>query len=127
MDMARVIEGYLALRTQKEGMAKRHKEEAAPINEKIERLEAYLMKHLTEQGTTSLACKGIGTAFLETKTDASVQDWDATLAWIVENKQWAMLERRVSKTVVKDFVESQGSPPPGVSITRETVVRVRKG
>ena len=109
MDMARVIEGYLALRTQKEGMAKRHKEEAAPINEKIERLEAYLMKHLTEQGTTSLACKGIGTAFLETKTDASV------------------LERRVSKTVVKDFVESQGSPPPGVSITRETVVRVRKG
>ena len=84
MNMERVIEGYIALRAQKDAMSKRHKEEAAPIHEKMEKLEAYLMKHLTDQGMTSIACKGVGTAFLETTTDAKVQDWDATLPWIIQ-------------------------------------------
>jgi hypothetical protein len=126
MNIERVIEGYLTLRNMKEELAKKHKEELAPFNEKLERLELHLRAHLQSQNLTSIAAKGVGTAYLETKTDAAVQDWDATLPWIRDTGNWEFLERRVAKSVVKDYVESHGQVPPGISLTPEVVVRVRK-
>jgi hypothetical protein len=126
MNIERVIEGYLALRGQMEDLAKKQKEEMAPFNEKKAKLEAYLQGQLQTMGVTSVAARGIGTAFLETKTDASVADWDATLEWIKASGAWEFLERRVAKSVVKDYVESHQQVPPGINITSEIVLRVRK-
>ena len=126
MNIERVIEGYLALRNQKEELARQQKEAMLPFNEKLARLEAYLQGQLQAMGVTSIAAKGIGTAYLETKTDASVRDWDATIEWIKATGAWEFLEKRVAKSVVKDYVESHGQVPPGIDITNEVVTRVRK-
>jgi hypothetical protein len=49
MILDRVIEGYLALRTQKEELAKKHKEEMEPLNTKMDKLENYLHAQLQAQ------------------------------------------------------------------------------
>jgi hypothetical protein len=127
MKLDAVIQGVLTLRKQIEDLKKEHSEQLAPLNLKMEKLEAFLQLQLTTLGTTSFAAKGVGTAFLQKVVSVTVEDWDATLAWIKETELWEMLERRVSKTVVQEYMESQEAVPPGVNVRQETEVRVRKG
>lgn len=122
-----VIAGVLSLRDQIDKIKQRHKEELAPENQKLEKLESYLQSQLTLQGATSFAAKGVGTAFLQNVTSVTVEDWEATLGWIRNSELWEFLERRVSKTVVQEYIESQGAAPPGVNVRTEVEVRVRRG
>jgi hypothetical protein len=55
-----------------------------------------------------------------------VADWDACFDWIKKTQAWEFLERRVSKSTVKDYMEAHGEVPPGISVNSELVVRVRK-
>jgi hypothetical protein len=127
MKLDQVITGVISLRDKIDEIKKRHKEELAPLNQSMEKLEAYLQLQLTNLGTTSFAAKGIGTAYLQNVVGVTVEDWDATLAWIRSNEFWELLERRVSKTVVQEYMESKGEVPPGVNVRSETEVRVRRG
>jgi hypothetical protein len=122
-----VIAGVITLRDQIDEIKKVQKEALAPLNEKLNKLEAYLQSQLQLQGVTSFAAKGVGTAYLQNVVGVTVEDWAATLAWIKENNLWEFLERRVSKTVVQEFIEAQGASPPGVKVSTEIEVRVRRG
>jgi hypothetical protein len=122
-----VIAGVIAIRDQIDAMKTTHKEQLAPLNQKMEKLEAYLQLQLTTLGTTSFTAKGTGTAYLQNVVGVTVEDWDATLAFIKEQGLWEMLERRVSKTVVQEYMESTKEVPPGVNVRQETEVRVRRG
>ena len=126
MNIDDVIRGYVKLRDEKEELEKRHKEELAPVREKMQKIEAWLQDQLQEQGLTNFKGES-GTAFLQEVSSATVADWDETLKFIRENEAWELLERRVSKTVVQDYLESHDDVPPGVAYKRETVVRVRRG
>lgn len=121
-----VIEAYLRLRTQKDEIKDRHKDELAPVNLKIEKLEAFMLNILNASKVDSMAFKGVGTMFKQLVTSVTVEEWDATLAWIREKNAWEFLERRVSKTVVQEYSESTGDIPPGIKVSQETEVRVRK-
>jgi hypothetical protein len=126
MNIDDVIKAYVALRDKLDATVKRQKEEVAPIREQMGKIENWLQNQLQTQGLQNF--KGAsGTAFLKEVSSATVEDWDATLAFIKEQGAWELLERRVSKTVVEDFVESTGNIPPGVNLKRETVVQVRRG
>jgi hypothetical protein len=126
MNIDDVIKAYVALRDKLDATVKRQKEEVAPIREQMGKIENWLQNQLQTQGLQNF--KGAsGTAFLKEVSSATVEDWDATLAFIKEQGAWELLERRVSKTVVEDFVESTGEIPPGVNLKRETVVQVRRG
>lgn len=122
-----VIAGVIALRDQIDAVKQGHKEQLAPLNQKMEKLEAFLQLQLTTLGTTSFTAKGTGTAYLQNVVGVTVEDWDATLAWIKEGNLWEFLERRVSKTVVQEYMESTKEVPPGVNVRQETEVRVRRG
>jgi hypothetical protein len=125
MTVDQVIAGCLELRRKKEALVEKHKAELAPLNEGMMKLEAWLQAELQRLGLQNF--KGAsGTAFLQTTTSATSKDWDATLKWIIETGAYEFLERRVSKTVVQEYMEQHGEAPPGVSVTRETEVRVRK-
>lgn len=121
-----VIGAYVALRDLIDETTKRHKEELAPHREKMAKIEAWLQNQLQTQGLQNFKGKS-GTAFLKNVTGATVADWDATLPFIRDNNLWEMLERRVSKSVVEDYIEAHGEVPPGVNFTNETVVQVRRG
>lgn len=125
MKVDEAVAAYIGLRNKKEAMGKRHKEELAPIVDTMAKLENWLQKHLLEEGVDSMKTSE-GTAFLQRATSATVKDWDNTLAFILENEDYSLLEARVNKTAVKDFIESNGEAPPGVNFTETIVTRVRK-
>lgn len=122
-----VIGATIKLRDKIDGLKKAHKEQLAPLNDQMMKLENYLQHQLQGQGVSSFAAKGVGTAFLQNCTSATVEDWAAILGWIRANEAWDLLEHRVSKTVVQDYIESTGSAPPGVKVSTEIEVRVRRG
>lgn len=121
-----VIAAYLKLREQKAAMADRHKDEMAPLNEKVTKLEAFMLDLLNKAGVDSMAFKGVGTMFKKEATSVTAEEWDATLDWIKANNAWEFLERRVSKTVAMEYAEAHGEYPPGLKVTIATVVQVRK-
>lgn len=121
-----VIEAYLKLRTQKEELSNRHKDEMAPLNLRMEKLEAFMLLLLNNANVDSMAFKGTGTMFKQNVCSITVAEWNSTLAWIKEHNAWEFLERRVSKTVVQEYAEHHGEVPPGIDIKNDTVVRVRK-
>lgn len=125
MTIDQVIAAYVQLRDQKEALKKKQAAEMAPINDNIYKLGLWLQKTLQESGQTS-AKTSAGTAFLQTDTAVAIADWDATLAFIKANDLFAMLERRVSKSVVQDYIESHNEVPPGITVKSEVSCHVRR-
>jgi len=125
MQINDVIGAYIALRDKKEAVEKQHKAELAPINEQIEKLGAWLQKQLLDQQLENFR-GAAGTAFLQSTTSCRVQDFDAFLEWVKQNGAWAFLEKRASKTVVQDYIESYKEVPPGLEVQQAVEVRVRR-
>lgn len=123
--MDQVIAAYLHLRQQKEEMARRHKEEMAPLTESMNKLLAWTHQQLQSQGQKNARVDS-GTAFLQTDVSATVVDWDQLWQFVIDNNMKAMLERRVSKGVVQEYIESTGEIPPGVKVTSEISCHIRK-
>lgn len=120
-----VIAAYLTLRSRKEEIVKMQKEQLAPINEQMQKCIAWVQKQLQAQGLNSFSGES-GIAFLQTDTSVTSADWDATLAWIRDNDQWVFLEKRISKSVTQDYIESTGNIPPGIKVTSQIEAHIRK-
>lgn len=120
-----VVRAYIKLRDEKKDIQDRHKEELAPFNDKLKKLEAWLLREMQQQGADSIKTPG-GTAYQSTIVKPVVNDWDVLLQHVQDEGLWAMLERRVSKTAVEEYMESTGTAPPGVSISQETFARIRR-
>ena len=119
-----VVEGYVRLRDHKKELQAQHKEQLAPINEKMEQMEGWLMRELNRENAESVRTEA-GTVFKHTRTSSSVSDWDATLAYIIEHNAWHVLERRVSKTAIEEMAEN-GEEVPGVKLVRDITVQIRR-
>jgi len=124
MTPAVMIEKYLQLRRKVDEIKEKHKTELAPFLKVMEQLEAGLLDHLNQAGTDSTHAKA-GTAYKNTVTSVTVQDWAKTLDYIKETNSWDLLEARVSKTGALEIVEETKEPIPGVQITQVIVLRVR--
>ena len=120
-----VVAGYRRLRDIKKDMEDAHKEALAPINGKMKKMEAWLQRALNDAGADHIGTPH-GTAYITTVTKAKVEDFDALMEFVIENDLPGLLERRVSKQAVEEYLESNGDIPPGVSIQREQFARVRK-
>jgi len=120
-----VIAAYVKMREKKSRMEAEVKAEVAKINEKLMKLEGWLREKADEQGVTSFKTNH-GTAFMTTVDFASVADWDAVLNFIKENDAYDMLERRVSKTAVRGYIEANKSIPAGINYGTKLEVNVRK-
>lgn len=121
-----VIDGFIKLRDQRDELRRKQAEEMKPYNQRMETLGNWLLGELTKLDSDSITKKGVGTAFTSVRTSAKVTDWDETLPFILDNELTHMLERRVSKTALEEYIEANGESLPGVSITREKVINVRR-
>ena len=120
-----VIDMYLKLRNKKEALENQTKEEVKEIKLKLDKLSQWLMVKADESGVTSFKGKS-GTAFITTVDFANVADWDAVLAFVKSNEAYDMLERRVSKTAVRGYIEAHKEVPAGVTYGTKLEVNVRK-
>lgn len=125
MNVDDVIAAYMKLREQKKLIEAQVKEQVSGINAKLDKLEAWVKEQADTQGVTSFKTKH-GTAFLTTTDYANVADWDAVLGFIRENEAFDMLEKRISKTAVRGYIEQHKAVPPGVNYGTKLEVNIRK-
>jgi hypothetical protein len=124
-NIEKVVSTYIKLRNSKAAVEAAAKEEVEIIKAKMVKLESWLLAQANEQNVTSFKTKS-GTAFVTTVDYANVADWDAVLSFIKDNQAFDMLERRVSKTAVRGYIESMGKVPAGVNYGTKIEVNVRK-
>ena len=120
-----VVKGYIKLRDRKQKMKKEQADDLRPISEKMTLLENWLLRDLQTRKVESQKTAE-GTAFISTMAAATVKDRDAFFAFVKENEMWDLLENRVSKTVVRDYLEDTGEVIPGVNYQETVVVRIRR-
>lgn len=120
-----LIGKYIALRDKANDLKKEHKEQLAPYNEAMQKLEEHFLKAMQAEELENLKTDG-GTAYQAVQTSVTVADWDAFKAWIVENHAWHMLDQRANKTAVTEVLEDTGELPPGLNVKRSVKVNVRR-
>lgn len=120
-----VVATYMKLRAKKDAIEAQVKSEVDGIKQQMEKIEAWIKEQADAQGVTSFKTNH-GTAFLTTVDYAIVADWDAVLNYIRENEAYDMLEKRVSKTAVRGYIENTKTVPPGVNYGTKLEVSIRK-
>lgn len=125
MNIGDVIRTYAKLRDQKAAVEGEVKDRVAQIKAKMDKLEAYLKEQMDAQGLTSFKSDH-GTAFLTTTDFANVANWDEVLQFIKDNEAYDMLEKRVSKTAVRGYMDKNKRVPPGITYGTKLDVNIRK-
>jgi hypothetical protein len=120
-----VVAAYMKLRDKKKAIEAEADNKVQEIVQKMEKFETWIREKATEQGVTSFKTNA-GTAFLTTVDFANVADWDAVLSFIKTNEAYDMLERRISKTAVRSYIEAHKEVPAGVNYGTKLSVNVRK-
>jgi hypothetical protein len=120
-----VVSAYIKLRAKKDAMEAEVKAETKKIVEKMDKFEGWLKQQADAQGVTSFKTKH-GTAFLKTTDYANVENWDVTLAFILEQQAFDLLNKAVSKVAVRGYIEENKAVPPGVNYGTKIEVEVRK-
>lgn len=126
MDVDRLAKAYIALREARSALKAEFEEKYKTLGAKQERLENEMLRFLQENNSDSVKTSN-GTIYRQEELTPSGSDWEAFYNWVAENEAFDALERRIKKTFVKEYMEAHdGAPPPGVSVYREYVVRVRR-
>lgn len=120
-----VVAAYMRLRHKKDAIKAEMDDKIKAIKIKMDKMEAWVKEQADAQGVTSFKTKH-GTAFLTTVDYANVADWDAVLGFIKQDEAWDMLEKRVSKTAVRGYIQHNKQVPPGVNYGTKLEVNIRK-
>jgi|TARA_R110000803_G_scaffold60921_3_gene120506 hypothetical protein len=121
----KVISTYINFRNQKEAIESESKAKVKELKEQMAKLEAWLKERADQDGVDSFKTAN-GTAFLTTTDFAQVADWDAVLSFIKDNEAFDLLEKRVSKTAVRGYIEANKAVPSGVNYGTRIDINVRK-
>jgi len=126
MKLSEAVTLYIQLRDKKAQMKSDFEASVAPINDKMEKLEAKLLDVFNKTGMDSVRTEH-GTAYTAVRTTASVADREAFMEFVKANEEWSLLEVRASKTAIEQFRDSNDNElPPGVNIRSERVVNIRR-
>ena len=125
MDADKVIQNYIKVRDKKGEVAKRHAAELKPYNDALEIMETKLLMALNALNSESVKSEH-GVAFKVIRSSVKIDDWNVALDFVLENDLQHMIERRLSKKAVAEFVEAQGANLPGTHINNELTVQIRR-
>ena len=125
MKLSEAVSIYIQMRDKKAQMKAEYMAKVAPLDEKMEKLEAKLLDLFNKTGMSSVRTE-FGTAYSTTRVTASVADREIFMAHVRENDDWGLLEVRASKSAVEQYRENNNDLPPGISMREERVVNVQR-
>ena len=126
MKLSDAVGIYVKLRDKKAQMKAEYQDAVAPVQEKMDKLEAKLLEVFNTTGMDSIKTE-FGTAYTSTRTTASVADRDVFMDYVKANEEWSLMEVRASSTAIKQFQEaSDGDIPPGINLSVERTVNIRR-
>lgn len=120
-----LVASYRNVRERKDEIAKRHEQELAPVNEALRAIEARLLAMFTEAGLSNVKTAH-GTAYTSTRRSYTVEDPSALRDFIEGNNLPELLETRVSKSAVDQYLEAGNALPPGIKVSQQVTINVRK-
>jgi hypothetical protein len=126
MDINKLVSVYTKIRDKRSEIKRAYEAEDDALKAQLVKLEGVLLGHLNTTNSDSIRTEA-GTFYRQQDVTPSASDWAAFYDWIKQNDAFDALERRVKKTFVTEYMEANdGAIPPGVSVYRQYVVRVRK-
>lgn len=125
MKISELVTKYIELRDKKAEFKAAYDEKVKKIDDVLYRIEAKLLETFDSAGMDSVKTPN-GTAYVSSRTSASVADRDVFMEFVKANDEWPLLEVRASKTGVEQYKESHDDLPPGINLRTERVVNVRR-
>ena len=127
MKLDELVANYIKLRDRKSQLKKQYDEKVAKVDAVMDKMEAIILKTFQDSGIDS-ARTDAGTAYISTRTSATVASREELFQWIQEDfeERSIFLENRVSKVAVEQFKAANDDLPPGVNFRSELVVGVRR-
>ena len=125
-DMTQIAAAFLNIRNARSAIKRDYETKDDELKATQAKLEAVMLGHLNTHGMESVRTEA-GTFYRQEEVKPSCADWDALNRWIVETNGFDAYERRLKKTFITEYMaDNDGAMPPGVSVHREYVVRVRR-
>jgi hypothetical protein len=126
LDLNALTKAHVKIRDARSLLAKEFEASDKELKAKQLRLEAEMLRTLQTSNVDSMRTDS-GTFYRQEEVTPSGSDWEAFYRWVAEHDAFDFLERRIKKTCVKEYMDTHdGALPPGVSVHKEFVVRVRR-
>jgi hypothetical protein len=126
LDTNAVTKVFIKIRDKRAQLKKAFEDEDKVLKEKQVILEGAMLDFLQLHNLRSAPTDN-GVFYRQEEIIPTGIDWAAFYEWVRANDAFDFLERRIKKTSVKTYMEEHdGAIPPGVSVLREYVVRVRR-
>lgn len=122
---AQMVAAYIKLRDYKKAAEDEFKKSMSRTVEAMEKLEATLLDQLNQTGANSLSCDD-GTVYRNMQMSATVENREAFREYVQAHDLWEAMDIRANKTFVKEFMERNGTPLPGIKVTQLATVGVRR-
>lgn len=117
---------YIKMRDRRAELLKEYEAEDAKIGEQMQMVEDELRNLFDEVGLESIRTT-YGTVYRSVKTQYQVNDWDSMYKFVMEHNVPQLLQRRVSPTNMKQFLdENPNLMPMGMNIDNRYTVTVRR-
>jgi hypothetical protein len=120
-----LVDYYVQCRDKLKEIDGRYDNEKRPVQQLMEQLENAFMAHMQSNGLTSFKTNN-GTAYLSTRTTASVADWETFFKYAMETNQLGLLTHGANAKAVEEFIEANKAQPPGLNVSRVTRCNVRR-
>ena len=125
MQINELVGKYVELRDKKSEFKKEYESKVAKIDEVLDKIEVTLLKTFQESGVDSLSTPS-GTAYVSSRTSATVADWDQFSKFVIEGGNFDFLEKRCSKEAVIQYKAAHNDLPPGITWSESRSVNIRR-
>lgn len=126
VDYGRLVLAYRNIRARRDELRKEYEAADAALVKDLSDIENFMLKDLLRTNSMRVSTAE-GTFYRQKKIMPRVDDWDALYRYIRQTDAFDLLERRVGRAAVSRHMDIHSDqPPPGVSVSTEWVVGVRK-
>ncbi len=122
---------YIRIRDKRKEHTAEYEKADAVFKEQLATVEAALLARLDADKATSVKTE-FGTVYKQIEIKPSANDWDAFFKWVQQDiSRFEFLQKRITVEPIKTYMEENRDEndgellPPGVSVVRQYVARVR--
>lgn len=128
MNFEKAAKAYTEIEKKIEAIEAEAKAATAPLRQQLKDIETWFTLKADTEGLLNIKT-AVGTIYWSTHASAKVADRTAFIDFVKKHDAFHMLESRVSKTAVTEYIEEHKLPPPGVDYSQVRVFnfRVNKG
>lgn len=125
-DLDKLTQVYLRIRDAKQDLDAAHKLKIAELDEQLSLIESEMLEACKTMNASSVRTPH-GTIVRSMKSRYWTNDWDSMYDFIEETGAFALLEKRIHQTHMKEFLsENPDLFPKGMNVENEYTVVVRR-